>query len=77
MSTEPAKIPSTNTENVKLDGNLISVKRYVVFGFATLFVLVGGLGGLAGQQRQGGGNQERRGERFHRGNLSLLDLTER
>ena len=47
MSTEPAKIPSTNTENVKLDGNLISVKRYVVFGFATLFVLVGGLGGWA------------------------------
>lgn len=47
MSTEPAKIPSTNTENVKLDSNLISVKRYVVFGFATLFVLVGGLGGWA------------------------------
>jgi len=47
MSTEPAKIPSTTTENVKLDGNLISVKRYVVFGFATLFVLVGGLGGWA------------------------------
>lgn len=47
MSTEPAKIPSTNTETVKLDGNLISVKRYVVFGFATLFVLVGGLGGWA------------------------------
>jgi len=47
MSTEPAKIPSTNTESVKLDSNLISVKRYVVFGFATLFVLVGGLGGWA------------------------------
>ncbi len=47
MSTEPAKIPSTTTENIKLDGNLISVKRYVVFGFATLFVLVGGLGGWA------------------------------
>ncbi|MGE0055060.1 MAG: HlyD family type I secretion periplasmic adaptor subunit [Hyphomicrobium sp.] len=41
------KIPSSKTEMIKLDGSLISVKRYVVFGFATLFVFIGGLGGWA------------------------------
>ncbi|HMN38529.1 MAG TPA: HlyD family type I secretion periplasmic adaptor subunit [Hyphomicrobium sp.] len=47
MTTPIERIPSSSAQTVKLDNNLISVTRYVVFGFATLFVFVGGLGGWA------------------------------